>query len=84
MIKTTDKTKKRQTPDAFIAGADVVEKSPSSTKPRGVKMKTIAIPLGLADKLSAYVTSKNEAEYVRVSETAVIIEALDSFLKSQI
>lgn len=82
MIKTTEKAKKRQTPDEFIAGASAVEATAPSTKARGVKMKSIAIPLGLAEKLSAYVEQKNEAGYVRISETAVIIEALDTFLKS--
>ena len=51
MIKTSDKAKKRQTPDDFIAGAAAVEGSTLSVKTKGVKMKSVAIPLGLAEKI---------------------------------
>jgi len=81
MIKTTDKAKKRQTPDDFIAGAAAVEGSTLSVKTKGVKMKSVAIPLGLAEKLSDYVEQKNASSYVRVSETSVIVEALALFLE---
>lgn len=45
MIKTSDKSKKRQTADEFLTGADDVEVSTPSAKTRGVKMKSIAILL---------------------------------------
>ena len=83
MIKTTDKEKERQTPDDFIAGATAVEGSTVSVKTKGVKMKSVAIPLGLAEKLSDYVEQKNASSYVRVSETSVIVEALALFLESK-
>ena len=82
MIKTSDKAKKRQTPDDFIAGATAIEVSaPNVVKTKGVKMKSVAIPLGLAEKLSDYVEQKNASSYVRVSETSVIVEALALFLE---
>jgi hypothetical protein len=43
----------------------------------------VAIPLGLAEKLSDYVEQKNASSYVRVSETSVIVEALALFLESK-
>ena len=46
-------------------------------------MKSVAIPLGLAEKLSDYVDQKNSSSYVRVSETSVIVEALALFLENK-
>lgn len=73
MIKTSDKAKKRQTPDDFIAGATAIEVSTPSIKTKGVKMKSVAIPLGLAEKLSDYVEKKTrQAMLERVKRQSLL------------
>jgi hypothetical protein len=84
-IRTSTK-KPPQSVDDFIEGSKEKINHEQNDLPkfnRGVKMKNLAIPLDVSKRLDEYLKEQNNSSYTKLSANSLIIEAIDSFLKSR-